>query len=127
MRRINLSGARCCGQELSRGVPPKATTRADRSVRAALRGAAERSSPCRSRSRPSPEPLRCRAMFALPLLLAALPQEPAAAPPPAPALLVIAPQPLLAALQPLLEQRRREGLRAEALALADALQTQGAD
>jgi len=64
-------------------------------------------------------------MLALPLLLAVLPQEHAAAPPPA--LLVIAPQPLLAATQPLVDLRRREGLRAEAVALADALQTPGAD
>jgi hypothetical protein len=64
-------------------------------------------------------------MLVLPLLLAVLPQQPAAAPPPA--LLVIAPQPLLAALQPLVEQRRREGLRADAVALADALAGDGAD
>src|SRR5262249_25424079 len=64
-------------------------------------------------------------MLALALDVAALPQEPA--PPPAPALLVVAPQPLLAATQPLVELRRREGLRADAVALANALQSPGAD
>jgi Peptidase family C25 len=68
-------------------------------------------------------------MLCLPLLLALAPQEPAAGAPAAGAalLLVIAPQPLLAATQPLVELRRREGLRAEAVALTEALAGDGAD
>src|SRR5262252_3993676 len=62
-------------------------------------------------------------MLALALAVAALPQEPS--PSQAPALLVVAPHPLLAATQPLIELRRREGLRADAVALADALAGEG--